>query len=73
MLEYLLLHQDEVLSRDRLLDAVWGWDDPVATRAVDVRIAELRRLLGDNAERPHYVETIVGSGYRFLPSVTAAP
>ncbi|MGH2351623.1 MAG: response regulator transcription factor [Chloroflexota bacterium] len=71
VLEYLMLHRDEVLSRERLLDVVWGWDDPVATRAVDVRIAELRRLLGDDAERPRYVETVVGTGYRFVAPVSA--
>ncbi|MCX7681115.1 MAG: response regulator transcription factor [Anaerolineae bacterium] len=69
LLEYLMLHPDEVLTRDRLLDAVWGWDYPVATRAVDVRIAEIRRALGDDPEHPSFVETIIGVGYRFLASV----
>jgi DNA-binding response OmpR family regulator len=69
LLEYLMLHPDEVLTRDRLLDAVWGWDYPVATRAVDMRVAELRRALDDDAERPAFVETVVGVGYRFLALV----
>lgn len=71
VLEYLMLHPDEVLSRERLLDAVWGWDYPAATRAVDTRIAELRRVLNDNADEPHYIETLVGQGYRFLARVEA--
>jgi DNA-binding response OmpR family regulator len=66
LLEYLMLHPDEVLSRDRLLDAVWGWDYPVATRAVDMRIAEIRRLTEDDPNDPSFVETVVGEGYRFL-------
>lgn len=71
VLEYLMLHPDEVLSRERLLDAVWGWDYAAATRAVDTRIAELRRALGDDAERPQYIETLVGQGYRFVGRVGA--
>ncbi|HXF69202.1 MAG TPA: response regulator transcription factor [Thermoflexus sp.] len=69
VLEYLMLHPDEVLTRDRLLNAVWGWDHPVATRAVDVRIAEIRRAIGDDPEHPSFIETITGVGYRFLASV----
>ncbi len=69
LLEYLMLHPDEVIRRERLLDEIWGWDDPVATRAVDVRVAELRRALGDDSEHPRYVETVVGVGYRFVGAV----
>ena len=69
VLEYLMLHPDEVLSRERLLDAVWGWDYPAATRAVDTRIAELRRGLKDDAETPRYIETLIGQGYRFVAAV----
>jgi len=69
LLEYLMLHPDEVLSRERLLDAVWGWDYPAATRAVDSRIAELRRALNDDAERPQFIETVIGQGYRFVGRV----
>jgi DNA-binding response OmpR family regulator len=69
VLEYLMLHPDEVLSRERLLDAVWGWDYPAATRAVDTRIAELRRALKDDAETPRFIETLIGQGYRFVAPV----
>lgn len=69
VLEYLMLHPDEVLSRERLLDAVWGWDYPAATRAVDTRIAELRRGLRDDAETPRFIETLIGQGYRFVAPV----
>jgi DNA-binding response OmpR family regulator len=71
VLEYLMLHPDEVLSRERLLDAVWGWDDAAATRAVDTRIAELRRWLHDAAEHPQYIETLIGQGYAFIAHVEA--
>ncbi len=69
VLEYLMLHPDEVLSRERLLDAVWGWDYPAATRAVDMRIAELRRALNDAAENPTFIDTVFGQGYRFVGRV----
>jgi DNA-binding response OmpR family regulator len=69
LLEYFMLHADEVLSRERLLDAVWGWDYPAATRAVDARVAELRRALRDDDEQPAFIETVVGQGYRYLAPV----
>ncbi len=72
VLEYLMLHPDEALSRERLLDAVWGWDYPAATRAVDSRMAELRRLLHDDAANPQFIETLVGYGYRFIGRVGVA-
>lgn len=71
VLEYLMLHPGEVLSRERLLDAVWGWHYPAAGRTVDTRIAELRRALNDDAESPTYIETLVGQGYCFAGHVEA--
>jgi len=72
LLEYLMTHADELVTRDRLLDVVWGWDYPVGTRSVDTRVAELRRALGDDAASPRYIETVPGQGYRFLMRVEAA-
>ena len=72
LLEYLMTHPDELVSRDRLLDAVWGWDYPAGTRAVDTRIAELRRALEDDATNPRFIETVPGQGYRFAPDVEPA-
>jgi DNA-binding response OmpR family regulator len=69
LLEYLMTHPDELLSRERLLDAVWGWDYPVGSRAVDTRVAELRRAMNDNAANPRYIETVPGQGYRFIGRV----
>jgi DNA-binding response OmpR family regulator len=69
LLEYLLTHPDELLTRERLLDVVWGWDYPVGTRATDTRIAELRRALKDDPIQPVYIETISGQGYRFVGDV----
>lgn len=72
LLEYLMTHPDELLSRERLLDVVWGWEYPVGSRAVDTRIAELRRVLGDDAGDPVYIETVPSLGYRFAQPVESA-
>lgn len=69
LLEYLMLHPDQVFTREQLMDAVWGWAQPVATRAVDMRIAELRRVFGEESEQGQYIETVIGVGYRFLQDV----
>jgi len=69
VLEFLMLNPQEVLSRERLLDEVWGWDDALETRAVDIRIAEVRKALNEDPEEPHYIETEIGRGYRFLGQV----
>jgi DNA-binding response OmpR family regulator len=71
LLEYLMMHPDELLSRERLLDAVWGWDYATGTRTVDTRIAELRRVLGDDPGQSRYIETTPGQGYRFVGVVEA--
>ncbi len=71
LLEYLMTHQDELMTRDRLLDAVWGWDYPTGTRTVDTRIAELRRALHDDPSSPQYIETVPGQGYRFIGLVSS--
>lgn len=69
LLEYLMTHPDELVTRERMLDAVWGWDYPVGTRAVDTRIAELRSALSDDVGNPRFIETLPGQGYRFAADV----
>ena len=73
LLEYMMTHPDELVSRERLLDVVWGWDYPVGTRAVDTRVAELRRALNDDPANPGFIETIPGQGYRFVGAVETHP
>lgn len=73
LLEYMMTHSGELLSRERLLNGVWGWDYPAGTRAVDMRIAELRKHLQDDASAPRYIETLLGEGYMFIGQVEAVP
>jgi DNA-binding response OmpR family regulator len=69
VLEYLMTHPDEAVTRERLLEAVWGWEYPAGTRTVDTRMAELRRALDDDPADPRFIETIPGEGYRFIAPV----
>lgn len=71
LLDYFLTHPDELVSRERLLDTVWGWDYPAGTRTVDTRIAEIRRILNDDPNQPRFIETVPGQGYRFIGKVTS--
>lgn len=73
LLEYLMTHPDELVSRERLLEVVWGWEYPVGSRAVDTRVAELRQALKDNATNPKFIKTIPGQGYRFAKEVEVIP
>ena len=72
LLAYLMAHPDEVLTRERLLEAVWGWTYPTSTRSVDTRVAELRRVLEVDSADPRLVLTVPGSGYRFAAPVESA-
>ena len=72
LLEYLMGRPGEVHTRDRLLSTLWGFDFPASTRAVDHRVAELRRVLNDDAGRPRYIETVQSMGYRFVAKVQRA-
>lgn len=69
LLEYMITRPEELLTRERLLDAVWGWDYPIGTRTIDTRVAELRRVLEDDPGDPKYIETVPGEGYRFIGKV----
>lgn len=63
LLQFLVQNRNRVLSRDRLLERVWGYEHSVETRSVDVHIGRLRGKLGPAA---HQIETIIGLGYRFV-------
>ena len=56
----------ETLSRDRLLDAVWGYENYPNTRTVDTHIVHLRQKLEPNPEEPRFILTVHGSGYKFV-------
>ena len=72
LLAYLMTHPDEVMTRERLLEAVWGWSYPTSTRSVDTRVAELRRVLEGGADGAELITTVPGQGYRFSAPVESA-
>lgn len=69
LLDYLMTHPQELHTRQSLLAALWGFDFPVSSRAVDHRIAELRRVLHDNPAAPRFIQTVQSLGYRFVGPV----
>ena len=66
LLAYFVAHPAETLSRDRLLDAVWGYENYPNTRTVDTHIVHLRQKLEPNPEEPKFILTVHGSGYKFV-------
>jgi DNA-binding response OmpR family regulator len=66
LLAYFVAHPAETLSRDRLLDAVWGYENYPNSRTVDTHIVHLRQKLEPSPEDPRFILTVHGSGYKFV-------
>lgn len=66
LLAHLVTHPGVVLSRDSLLDSVWGYNNEVTSRTVDVHVAWLRQKL-DEPVPPRHLQTVRGGGYKFVP------
>ena len=66
LLKYFLCHSGETLSRDRLLEDVWGYDHFPTTRTVDAHIVRLRQKLEPRPEEPRFILTVHGTGYKFV-------
>jgi DNA-binding response OmpR family regulator len=66
LLAYLMRYRGQVLSADRLLDQVWGYEQLVATRTVAVHIRALREKIEVEPSQPQRIETVRGVGYRFV-------
>ena len=65
LLQFFIEHRGEVVSRETLLDAVWGYDAAPLTRTVDMHVAKLRKKVEKNPGDPRFILTIPGLGYRF--------
>ncbi|MGB0125865.1 MAG: response regulator transcription factor [Silvibacterium sp.] len=66
LLKYFICHSGETLSRDRLLEDVWGYDNYPSTRTVDTHLVRLRQKLEPDPEQPQYFLTVHGTGYQFV-------
>jgi DNA-binding response OmpR family regulator len=67
LLTYFLQNPDRVLTRDAILNSVWGYDYFPHTRTVDAHVVRLRQKLEPASARPRHFLTVHGVGYRFLP------
>jgi len=67
LLKYFVENAERVLSREELLNEVWGYNSYPTTRTVDNQILKLRQKLELDAAEPHHLQTVYGAGYRFVP------
>lgn len=68
LLEILIRNKGKILTRDTLLDKIWGYEYIGETRTVDVHIRYLRKKIEEDDKNPKFIETIRGVGYRFNPN-----
>lgn len=66
ILLYFLQHVGRVISRDELMQVVWGYSSNVNTRTLDMHIVRLRKKIEQNADKPAYLQTVRGMGYKFV-------
>ena len=66
LLKYFIEHREATLTRDELLNEVWGYHSMPSTRTVDVHVAWLRQKIEENPRHPQYVLTVHGMGYKFV-------
>jgi DNA-binding response OmpR family regulator len=66
LLKYFLHHPGEILSRDRLLEEVWGYAHFPTTRTVDAHIVRLRQKVEPKPDEPRFILTVHGTGYKFV-------
>ena len=66
ILKYLIAHQGEVVSREALLDKVWGYEKFPTTRTIDNHILKLRKKIEDDPAHPAHIFSVYGEGYRFM-------
>jgi len=65
LMGFLIEHRGEVLTRERLLDAVWGYENVPFTRTVDMHVAKLRKKIEDRPHDPEFIVTVHRVGYKF--------
>lgn len=66
MMKLFIKNRNKVLTREKFLDEIWGYDRYPTTRTVDIHIARLRRKLEQNPKSPQFILTVHGLGYKFI-------
>jgi DNA-binding winged helix-turn-helix (wHTH) protein len=69
VLKFFVMNPHRVISRDELLNQVWGYDNYPCTRTVDNHVMKLRHKLESDIARPAHFRTVHGIGYKFIPEV----
>jgi two-component system alkaline phosphatase synthesis response regulator PhoP len=68
LLYLLAANAGSILTREQILDALWGTDFVIESNVVDRHVRALRAKLQNDWHKPRYIETVTGSGYRFVPA-----
>ena len=66
IMKYFIAHREEVVTREALLDKVWGYEKYPTTRTIDNHILKLRKKIEADPSHPEYILSIYGEGYRFV-------
>lgn len=66
IIRYFIIHRGEVVSRNDLLDRIWGYESFPTTRTIDNHILKLRKKIEDDPSHPRYIISVYGGGYRFI-------
>lgn len=66
LLKYLIAHKDEVVTRENLLEKIWGYEKYPTTRTIDNHILKLRKKIEENPATPKHILSVYGEGYRFV-------
>jgi DNA-binding response OmpR family regulator len=66
ILKYFVVHRGEVISRNDLLDKIWGYSSYPTTRTIDNHILKLRKKIEEDPSHPKYILSVYGGGYRFI-------
>lgn len=66
LLKYLIAHKDEVVTRENLLENIWGYEKYPTTRTIDNHILKLRKKIEENPAKPKHILSVYGEGYRFI-------
>jgi two-component system KDP operon response regulator KdpE len=73
LLYLLAINAGRVLTRDEILDQIWGGDFLAGSNVIDRHVRDLRAKLGDDWRRPRYIATVPGTGYRFVLAADGPP
>lgn len=66
VMKYFIAHRGEVVTRDALLDKIWGYESYPTTRTIDNHILKLRKKIEEDPAHPKYILSVYGEGYRFM-------